>query len=304
MNEVVVYQLLSGAYLGNILGFLISSYIISINSYKYGGWIYCFYIFGIIGILWYILFILLIFESPNKDPFINQNESQYLLSKNIDNININPNMKIPWKYLFCHYNTVSLYLIHFSYNWSFYTLLTELPSYLNKQLSFDFTSSAVLSVLPFISQFMFTNINGIFIDKLINNKYLTRKNGRILATICCSIIPGIMLVLCGYSNNKTIVIIFLSIAAGFMGCSSSGFLSTYVDISPTLSNIMYAISNTSGTLPGIISPILTGIILGDNPSIDQWRIIFYIAFFVFIIGIIPYSIFIKAEPIPELNYQH
>ena len=58
----------------------------------------------------------------------------------------------------------------------------------------------------------------------------------------------------------------------------------------------------AGTIPGIISPTLTGIILGDTPSIREWRVVFYICFAVYTFGIIVWVIFASGERIKFPNH--
>ena len=83
-----------------------------------------------------------------------------------------------------------------------------------------------------------------------------------------------------------------------------GFLVTYNDVSPTLSSFLYGISNTIATLPGIIAPVISGYILGDNPTIIEWRILFYICFTFHIIGCAIYWFWGKIEYIKQLNVIH
>jgi len=134
----------------------------------------------------------------------------------------------------------------------------------------------------------------IIADKIIHYRIFTRKHTRIIMQILACM-SGIFLILCGYTDNITLVIAFLVTGASLMGCVSSSFNSSYIEVSPTLANIMHGISNTLATISGVISPILTGFILGDNPGSLQWQIVFYIAAIIFLIGTIPYIIFVKAK---------
>eukprot|EP01084_Bolivina_argentea_P236864 398217_1 len=306
----------AGMSLGTTIGFPISSFIVSWNNNIYGGWYNVFYCFGIIGILWWILWCLFVYDNPLIDPFICDDELKYLkeqlpssliaeFTRNKNNLsqheNINKPEKIEWKYFLTEPCALALYTAHFSFDWSFYTLLTELPSYLNDQLNFDFARSGFVSVVPYFGQFIVSIIGSMIVDKIIINEIMTRTNARKSAQTIATIIPGILLVICGYLSNVTTVVILLSIAAALMGFGNSGFNTISTDISPTMSNTIYSISNTMGTIPGFICPILTGLILtGDNKN-EEWQLIFYITFFVFCIGTTVFWIFGTAEFVPTLN---
>ena len=211
------------------------------------------------------------------------------------------NVKVNWKAFLSHKAALVLYLTHFSYNWSFYTLLVELPKYLNQQLHYDLSSEGFISIVPYLSQFIISICGGIFIDYIIVKNILSQTNARKTAQSIGTIIPGILLIACGYINKSTNVVILLSLATALMGFVNSGFAACYADVSPTLSSVMYGIGNTAGTFPGVISPILCGWILTGPNKGTEWKIIFYIAFIVFCIGTCSFWIWGTSKKIDILN---
>ena len=64
--------------------------------------------------------------------------------------------------------------------------------------------------------------------------------------------------------------------------------------------MLYSISNTYATLPGVISPALTGMIVKDKTQ-AEWRIVFFIAATLYIVGMLIFWKFGSAELVPELN---
>eukprot|EP01083_Nonionella_stella_P080861 222386_1 len=303
---------ISGSYIGNILGFPISSFIIASESHIYGGWKNVFYFFSICGALWWIAWLCFVFDSPFTDPYISRKELQHLREELpaslLQKYERNPTIQcdknetyFEWKPFFTEPAALALYIAHFSYHWSFYTLLTELPTYLNDELNFKLSSAGFISVVPYTSQLVLCIIASICVDKVIMNGLVTRTHARILIHAIGSIIPGVLLVICGYLNDSTYVVVLLSVSTGLMGVTTSGYSANYADVSPTLSSIMYGISNTFATLPGIISPILSGYILSGDNKKSEWKLIFYIACFVFVIGTMLYWLLGTAEVVPSLN---
>eukprot|EP01084_Bolivina_argentea_P294640 507025_1 len=312
----------AGSYIGNAAGFPISSFIVDGNNW-YQGWPNVFYFFAITSILWWILWILFMSNSPFNDKCITQrelilfkqdkkenNKISFSISNDKQNKIMDSNNKIiedniddsiPWKQLLTHKVAICLYITHFCYNWSFYTLLTELPTYLNKELGYNLKKGGIVSIIPYLGQFMVSLIGSRLLDKLIIYGIIQRTYGRKIAQIISFIIPGMLLVICGYLNNKTIIVILMSFAASIMGLKNAAFAPNFVDVSPTLSSVMYGISNTFGTIPGIISPILCGFIRSQLSSNTAWKLIFYIAFIIFVIGTIVYCLFTTTEIVPQLN---
>lgn len=54
------------------------------------------------------------------------------------------------------------------------------------------------------------------------------------------------------------------------------------------------ISNTLGTIPGIISPSITGYLVEDK-SVESWQRVFLICGFIYLLGAIFYAIFASGE---------
>ena len=52
-------------------------------------------------------------------------------------LSLKQDVKVPWKAIFTSLPVWAIVVAHFSENWGFYTLLTELPSFLKHRLHFD-----------------------------------------------------------------------------------------------------------------------------------------------------------------------
>ncbi|KAJ8946674.1 hypothetical protein NQ318_019989 [Aromia moschata] len=69
----------------------------------------------------------------------------------------------------------------------------------------------------------------------------------------------------------------------------------YLDVAPNYASIMLGFGNTFGSLSGVISPILTGYIVTDEFSADQWKIILYVASGIYFVGMIIYGACASGE---------
>lgn len=76
----------SGMYIGNIIGFSCSGYLVNssiiVNGYQLGNWPAVFYFFGLLGVFWFPFWIALAYERPQDHPGISQ-EELYIFEKGI-----------------------------------------------------------------------------------------------------------------------------------------------------------------------------------------------------------------------------
>ena len=81
----------------------------------------------------------------------------------------------------------------------------------------------------------------------------------------------------------------------------SGAFANYLDICPKYGGVFFSVSNVIATIPGVVAPILTGLIVQKPPKLSQWRTVFAIAAGVYAVGCIVWAAWCHGEPIPALN---
>lgn len=102
---------------------------------------------------------------------------------------------------------------------------------------------------------------------------------------------GICIIVAGYTTNWLVAVVCLTLAVGGGGFAFSGFYVNHLDIAPPFAGILIGITNTVATLPGIISPLLTGVIVQHQSHASEWRIVFYLGGLIYFTGAIFYCIF-------------
>lgn len=117
------------AFAGNYAGTVISMPLSGILANTLG-WESIFYIFGAVGLVWFIAWIIIVKKSPQEDPFISEEERTYIVHK-LGNQKQNQILSPPWKEIFTSSAVWAIVASHFSENWGFYTLLTQLPTFLS-----------------------------------------------------------------------------------------------------------------------------------------------------------------------------
>jgi len=138
------------------------------------------------------------------------------------------------------------------------------------------------------------------VDNLISRGY-QRWNIRRIAHVLASVLPGAILVMCSYVDDSKWAVALMTLSICLCGIRTCGIQSVFVEVSPTLSNLLYAISNTIATLPGIIAPIFSGYVLGDSPGNKEWKYLFYVAFIMHVVGAWTFCCYGAAHKIPALN---
>lgn len=121
-------RMASLAFAGNYAGTVVSMPLSGILAVKYG-WESIFYVFGAIGCIWFVCWIIIVKKSPQEDPFITEEEKRYIVNS-LGNRKVGEVLTPPWKQIFTSTAVWAIVASHFSENWGFYTLLTQLPTFL------------------------------------------------------------------------------------------------------------------------------------------------------------------------------
>lgn len=129
------------AFAGNYAGTVVSMPASGILASNYG-WESVFYIFGVIGCIWFIAWIIVVKDGPEKDRFCPKEETEYI-QKTLGTKG-RQNIKHPWKSIFTSTAVYAIVISHFSENWGFYTLLTQLPTFLKGTIFLFFLISSCI----------------------------------------------------------------------------------------------------------------------------------------------------------------
>lgn len=117
---------LAGNYVGTVVGMSLSG-VLAVSL----GWESVFYVFGCIGIVWFVLWIAIVKRSPQDDKHMKNEERDYIVASLGHQKTNNPKfLKAPWKHIWTSVPVWAIIVAHFCESWGFFTLLTQLPSFL------------------------------------------------------------------------------------------------------------------------------------------------------------------------------
>ncbi|KAF3708010.1 Sialin Membrane glycoprotein SP55 [Channa argus] len=282
-------RLLTISYIGAQLGTVVSLPL-SGEICFYLDWTYVFYVFGVVGLVWFVLWAFLVFDSPNTHPRISEQERLYITNSLKNELSTSVS-NIPWQAIVTSKPLWAIVVAHFSYNWTFYTLLTLLPTYMSDVLGFNIKENGILSALPYLGCAVFAVLSGQIADYLRETCHYPTVNVRKSFSAIGMVGPAVFLVAAGYTGcNYILAVTFLTISSSLGGVSASGFNINHLDIAPSYAGILLGITNTFATIPGMVGPVIARSLTTTN-TIEEWQTVFYIAAAINLLGASFYTVF-------------
>ncbi|XP_036890203.1 sialin isoform X2 [Sturnira hondurensis] len=285
-------KLLTISYAGAQLGTVISLPLSGIICF-YMNWTYVFYFFGVVGIIWFVLWICLVSDTPETHKRISHQEKEYIRSS-LKN-QLSSQKSVPWIPILKSLPLWAIVVAHFSYNWSFYTLLTLLPTYMKEILRFNVQANGILSAVPYFGCWLCMILSGQAADHLRAKWKFSTVCVRRIFTLIGMIGPAVFLVAAGFIGcDYSLAVAFLTISTTLGGFCAAGFSINHLDIAPSFAGVLLGITNTFATIPGMVGPVIAKSLTPEN-TIREWQIVFWIAAVINVFGAIFFTLFAKGE---------
>ncbi|KAL4625052.1 sialin [Arapaima gigas] len=291
----------TGAQLGTVVALPLSGQICF-----YLDWTYVFYVFGAVGLVWFLLWTLLVSNSPASHRRISAQEKRYITSSLKSQLSPSSD-HIPWESICRSLPLWAIVVAHFSYNWTFYTLLTLLPTYMRNILGFSIQQNGLLSALPYLGCWVVALLGGQAADHLRETCLFSTASVRKAFTVTGMIGPAVFLLATGYTGcNYVLAVVFLTVSSSLGGLTASGFNINHLDIAPSYAGILLGITNSFATIPGMVGPVVARALTRYN-TLQEWQSVFLISAAINVFGATFYSMFGKGEVQPwavEMEHVH
>ncbi|XP_062135984.1 putative inorganic phosphate cotransporter isoform X2 [Drosophila sulfurigaster albostrigata] len=263
------------------------------------GWPGLFYISGGLGLAWALLFFWQGADEPATSSSISKLERDYIESLTGSNTS-SQSLAIPWKDIFTSGAFYGLLAAHCGFTWGFYTLLTEMPTYMSSVLKLDVKSNAVLSSLPYFAMGILCFVVSPISDLLINRGTISVTTARKLFNSIGQWVPMACLIGLGYmtADEKTGAIVLLTLAVGINAACFCGYLVNHMDLSPNFAGPMMGVTNGLAGVTSIIAPLIVGVVLSNEEDPTQWRLVFFITGAIYLLCNLLFVIFGKATVQP------
>nr|XP_053649655.1 sialin-like [Cherax quadricarinatus] len=252
----------SGMQVGTVLGTVISGWLCDFDFLE--GWPLAFLVFGVAGLVWCVPWFLLVRDTPKLNPWISQAELQYIQGHQ-DSLVTSKVKVIPWKAIMKSRPMWAAIMTYVAEGFSYYALLSEMPSYLHNIQHLDTTQNSFASSLPYVLMIIFSVMWGALMEVLTKKRVLSVLwVRRISSALGLYSMSAALFIMCFVRCNTTLSIVILCTSLAFNGASYSGAALIEQDIAPNLVSTLVGFNNTIGAIAGFIAPVIIGAILKDN----------------------------------------
>ncbi|XP_049305513.1 putative inorganic phosphate cotransporter [Bactrocera dorsalis] len=261
------------------------------------GWPSIFYISGGCGIIWSFVWLLCGADSPRQSKLITPKEKNYIESalaeiSESENNATTAKLTTPWLSIFKSVPFCTLIMCNMGFNWGFWTMLTQIPSYIKNVYNQDIQSNALLSALPYVANLVLGLCFCALAHKLLSAKVTSTIASRKIFNTIGMWIPMAASIALGSINadQPDLAVILLTVAVGANSGTNVGSMVNLIDLSPNFAGTLMSITNFAGSMMSIIAPLVVGVIVTDATNPNQWRYIFYIVALLYFIGNLPFLI--------------
>lgn len=240
------------------------------------GWELVFYVCGVLGTIWFVAWWMLAYDTPAEHPRISQSEKEYIINSLGQSV-AKTQPSVPWRKIMTDGSVWMNVFAQWGGVWGLFTLMTHAPTYIKVIHNLNIKATGFLSGLPHLLRMLWAFMFSQFGDYLLRSNKMSRSNVRKLATVFCTIVQGLFILLLAYSGcNAVLAIVFLTLAITVNGSVSTGALASVVDISPNYASVILGLMNTAVAAVGFITPTIVGYLTYNNQTTKQWQKVFWI----------------------------
>ncbi|XP_013108812.2 sialin [Stomoxys calcitrans] len=264
-----------------VCGFLISV----------AGWASVFYVTGVVGLIWSVLWFTLVFETPATHPRISPEERREIEEALGTSTSKKRPSYVPWGDLFCSPAVWAIIITHGLSVFGFFTVINQLPTFMNQVLHFDIKKNGLFSSLPYLGKYIMAFGSSCFADWLRQRGALSTTATRKVFTTFALTTPGLLMVaqvFLGKEAAWSVTIFTLALFAH--GAVTPGYLGNGLDIAPNFSGTIFGLANTLSSFGGFLSTWMVGALTYGDKSYHQWQIVFWILAVTYISGAVVYLI--------------
>ncbi|KAI5639151.1 major facilitator superfamily domain-containing protein [Phthorimaea operculella] len=268
----------AGSQIGTALQLIVAGYIS-----EYWGWPAIFYSTGTLGAVWTVVYMFIGSDSPYTSRLISDEERFYIQSS-LGHLGEPKKIKTPWKSIWTSVPFLALVIAHCGQNWGFWTLMTEMPSYMDKVLGVDIKANGVMSAIPYMAMFLVSFPLGYLSDLALRKNWLSLTVSRKFSNSVGHYGPAIALLGLSYvpGGDVAAVVALLTVALALNAGHFTGYLLVHIDMSPNFAGQMMGITNFFANIMGIVAPLVAGVLLKDETDANDWRKVFFLSSAVYV----------------------
>jgi ACS family D-galactonate transporter-like MFS transporter len=263
----------------------------------YSGWRWSFAATGLVSFLYFVLFYCL-YRNPSEDSKLTPRERDFILRGGAQ---LEDAARVPsgssLGYLLKQRKVYGLALGWGAYNYTFFLLLTWLPSYLSVSLHVDLFHSVFYTSVPWLfATATDILVGGWAVDALIRRGYDANQVRQTVLVVGMAF--GLAIFGAAKAHTAAAALIWISLALGGLAAAAPVAWTVPSLISPRESvGTLAGAVNLCGQIAAISAPIVTGYIVSASRS---FAAAFVTATVILLLGIVGYIFLLgPIEPIPE-----
>jgi sugar phosphate permease len=263
----------------------------------YFGWRWSFAATGFVSFFYFVLFYF-IYRNPSEDKGLSAQELQFILrggAQQEDQARAQSGASLG--YLLRQRKVYGLALGWGAYNYTFFLLLTWLPSYLSVSLHMDLFHSAFYTSVPWLfATFTDLLVGGWLVDVLIQRGWDANRVRQSVMVAGMSF--GLAIFGAASAHSPVAALAWISLALGGLAAAAPVAWTVPSLIAPRESvGTLGGAVNFCGQIAAISAPIVTGYIVSGTRS---FAAAFVTATVILLLGIVGYIFLLgRIEPIPE-----
>ncbi|EMS65483.1 putative anion transporter 7 [Triticum urartu] len=259
---------------------------------------------AVLGVAWSVIWLKFSSEPPRTDlpkvamPKVASREKIKAQSVGV----VAPRtVKIPWRRIIFSLPVWAIVVNNFTFHYALYVIMNWLPTYFELALKLSLQDMGSSKMLPYFNMFIFSNIGGVVADHLITKRILSVTKTRKLLNTIGFVVSAVALMALPSFGTPSGTVICSSVSLGFLALGRAGFAVNHMDVAPKFAGIVMGVSNTAGTLAGIVGVGLTGNILEaakasnmDLTNSETWKTVFFVPAYLCIFSSVIFLVFSTA----------
>lgn len=224
---------------------------------KNWGWQSSFYFCGCLGMVVAVVWHVYVRDDPATHPYVNSAELAKIRGDRADRRVSGPRglKSVSMIRLLGNASVAGLVLSNLLVGYASYLYYTWFYLYIVQVRHLTVMQGGLWGSTPFIAMVLMMPLGGWTSDAAV--KRFGRRRGRQCAVWLGLTLASTLLWLGSHTENNTVAIVLLALAAGFLGFATIGWWATCIDLAPNYSGSLSGLMNMGGNLGGWISPVLT-----------------------------------------------
>lgn len=283
----------AGSNFGTVISLPLSGWLCSLELW--GGWPLAFYLFGGLGVIWYAFWLIFIYDTPAQHVRIDPRERAYI-EASVEEKDETDDPDVPWLSIFTSLPMWAITITQCGQSWAFYTLLTELPSYMDKILHFDVQQDAYLSALPYLSAWLVGLLISSFADALLARQILSPLTSFKLWNTVASVGPSLSFLGAIWAGCDSMTVMVMLVGLGSLqGAVYAGNQMNHIALAPRYAGTLYGLTNAAANVCGFLAPYVIGRLVQGHETLARWHTVFWMAAGINMINNCFYLIFASAS---------